>query len=213
MWASASAPASVRFDQPTASHRAEAAGPPDIDNRPSYVAWAVAWFIGFGAFAIGGGDDPIIGMPVIVPALLLAVGIVAGIAISIYCVARAVRGITGPAAVSGRLFGASWFIGYAALFLYIAGISNFVGGHVVEKIMWPAGAGVVAGLLYLAGGVLHRDYVQYGLGVWLALTSAGGALLGVDGLHWALATVGAGGYAAAALLEHRHRSAAPAHRR
>ena len=37
------------------------AGPPAVDNRPAHLAWGLAWFLGYGAFAVGGGGDPVTG--------------------------------------------------------------------------------------------------------------------------------------------------------
>lgn len=59
------------------------------------------------------------------------------------------------------------------------------------------------GLLYLAGGAVARDVVQYALGTWIAVIGTAAVLLDTPGLYVVLAVAGAGGYAVAAALEPR----------
>jgi hypothetical protein len=200
----------------TGSARPDRAGPPArtpvADNRPAYIAWALAWFVGHGAFAVDGGSNPLVDLPSFLPVTLLAAGLVAAMVVTGVVAARNARGAPKQDALPNTLSGAAWGVGFTALFLLNTALGRALGDHQVETLMWPAGSGLVVGLLYLTGGAVQRDVLQYALGAWLALISTAGVFLGTPGLYAVLALAGAGGYAAAAALEPRRRAASPAHR-
>jgi FtsH-binding integral membrane protein len=180
-----------------------------MNNRGVYAAWGVAWLVGYGSYAVSGGADPVLSLPSLVPVAALVTGLLAAFVVTIIATARAARGVTGPAALPGRLLGGAWAIGFTALFLLITALGRTLGDHHVETLMWPAGSALVVGLLYLMGGAVHRDTVQYVLGTYLALVSTAAVFLDTPGLYWVLATAGVGGYAVAAVIEHRrHRAQA-----
>jgi len=82
------------------------------------------------------------------------------------------------------------------------------GGHgkltaELQSTLWPAMSGFLVGVLYLGEGATRRNVLHYGLGTWLALTSAAALLLGIPNLFWVLAIAGGGGFAVAAVLESR----------
>ncbi|MFG2779490.1 hypothetical protein ACGFY7_16775 [Streptomyces prunicolor] len=68
---------------------------------------------------------------------------------------------------------------------------------------WRESSGLVVGLLYLAGGAVYRDRLQYLLGTWLALTSSAALFVHGAPLYWVLALAGGGSYLVAAALEPR----------
>lgn len=196
-------------DTPAATRREPQPATPPMNNRSVYAAWGLAWLFGYGTYAVSAGTDPMLPLPSIVPVAMLSAGLLAAFVVTIVATARASHGVTGPAAVAGRLLGAAWAIGFTALFLLITALGRTLGDHHVATLMWPAGSALVVGLLYLMGGAVNRDNVQYALGTYLALTSTAAVFLNTPGLYWILATAGVGGNAAAAALEHRrHRAQA-----
>ena len=126
------------------------------------------------------------------------------------CTAKAHRGARGHEAVIDKMLAASWLVGFGALFLIITALSTALQEQLVHTLLWPSGSGLVIGLLYLAGGVARRDGLQYGLGVWLAVTSSAALFLQGANVYWALALAGGGAYLVAAALELRHTGAAAA---
>ncbi len=191
-----------------------AAGPgapgPVMDNRPVYLAWGAAWAVGYGAMALDGGPSPVVDLPGFLPSALLAAGLLGAAVVTGVATARAQRGATGAARTTGTMIGTAWAIGFTALFLLITGVSSVLGDGHAQSVLWPVGSALVVGLLYLAGGVVNRDGLQYALGTWIALVGTAATFLDTPGLHAVLATAGAGGYAVAAALEPR-RIAAVAH--
>ena len=174
-----------------------------MSNRPSYVSFGLALLIGYGAFALAHGDDPILPMPSAVPAALLLGGLLTAVTITGVATAKARRAHD---AVIGNMLAAAWFVGFGALFLVITALSEALQDQRVHTLLRPAGSGLVIGLIYLAGGIAHRDVLQYGLGVWLAVTSPAALFLQGANVYWALALAGGGAYLVAATLEPRRSS-------
>jgi hypothetical protein len=77
-------------------------------------------------------------------------------------------------------------------------------------VLWSAGSGLVVGILYLVGGALWQDRVQYGLGAWILAASAAGALAGSPAVYLVMSLAGGGGFLlAAAWFAVRARSEGP----
>ncbi|MBB5162975.1 hypothetical protein [Mycobacterium sp. AZCC_0083] len=98
-------------------------------------------------------------------------------------------------------FGLALLVGFGALFLVITALSEALQDQQVPALLWPTGSGLVIGLVYLAGGIAHRDVLQYGLGGWLAVTSPAALFLEGANVYWALALAGGVAYLVAAVLE------------
>ncbi|WP_328726665.1 ABC transporter permease [Streptomyces sp. NBC_00259] len=175
----------------------------EVDNRDAYVSFGLAYLLGHGAAAVSQGDNPILGLPGWLPITLLGIGLATGITQATVAALRAQRGATGPDILTGKLLGAAWVAAFTALFLAITGLTSALGMPELQSILWPAGSGLVVGLLYLAEGAARRNLLHYSLGVWLALTSTAALFLGTPGLYWVLAVAGGGAYALAAVLERR----------
>ena len=174
-----------------------------LNNRPSYVSFGLAWLFGYGVFALAYGDHPSLSIPSAVPAVLLVGGLLTAVTITGVVTAKAQRGARGHEALVGNLLAASWLVGFGALFLIITALSTALQEQHVHTLLWPSGSGLVVGLLYLAGGVAHRDVLQYALGAWLAVISSAALFLEGANLYWALALAGGGAYLVAAALEPR----------
>ncbi|WP_067533580.1 ABC transporter permease [Nocardia crassostreae] len=184
-----------------------------LDNRLSYLGFGAAWLVGHGATALANGENPLVAMPSALPSALLVGGMLVAMIVTGVVSARAQRGATGSDAVVGNLLAASWAVGFGALFIVITALSSALNNPAVESLLWPAGSGLVVGLLYLAGGSAYRDVQQYALGSRLALISAAALFLGGVSAYWLLALAGGGAYLLAAALEPRRRAAVLAERR
>ncbi|MBF6269144.1 ABC transporter permease [Nocardia farcinica] len=179
-----------------------------LDNRPSYLGFGAAWLLGHGAYALSHGSDPVLRLPAAVPSILLITGLVAALIVTSVVSMRAQRTATGSEAVVGKLLAASWLVGFGALFFVITAVSSVLPHGDLTTLLWPAGSGLIVGLLYLAGGAAYRDVLQYTLGAWLALTSTAALLLDGASPYWVLAVAGGGSYLLAAALEPRRRATA-----
>ncbi|MFI1650372.1 ABC transporter permease [Streptomyces avidinii] len=177
--------------------------PREVDNRAAYVSFGLAYVLGHGAAAATHGAAPLLDLPGWLPLALLGLGLVAGIALATLAALRAQHGATAPEVLSGKLLGAAWITAFTALFLAITGLTSVLDHPELQSVLWPAGSGLVVGLLYLAEGAVRRNVLHYSLGVWLAITSTAALALAAPAFYWVLAIGGGGAYALAAALEHR----------
>ncbi|MEU0795264.1 ABC transporter permease [Amycolatopsis sp. NPDC005961] len=169
-----------------------------VDSRPAYLSFGLAYVLGHGASAL---DRSGAGLPSWLPTTLLALGLAAGTLFSVLAVARSQRGAGKPELLAGKLLGLSWAGGFAALFLAITALTSTSDNPELATVLWPAGSGLVVGLLYLGEGAVRRNVLHYCLGTWLALVSAAALFFGTPGVFWVLAVAGGGGYAVAAHFE------------
>lgn len=177
--------------------------PGEVDSRATYVSFAAAYLLGHGAAAVSKGPDPLVVMPGWAPLAVLGAGLVVGSVNAGIAATRAQRGAHAHDARSGQLLGLAWISAFAGVFLAITGLSASLDMPQLQDILWPTVAGFVVGLLYLGEGAARRNLLHYGLGTWLALTSAAALFLGVPGQFWVLTIAGGGGFAVAAVLERR----------
>ncbi|RII20851.1 hypothetical protein DSC45_01875 [Streptomyces sp. YIM 130001] len=182
--------------------------PGEVDNRATYISFGLAYVLGHGSAAVSAGDAPLLDLPGWLPPALLGAGLALGTVRATLAALRAQRTATDPRDVlSGKLLGAAWITGFAALFLAITGLTSALGDPDLQAMLWPTGSGLIVGLLYVAEGAQRRNLLHYGLGTWLALTSTGALLAGSTGLYWVLTLAGGGAYAVATRLERRRLAA------
>lgn len=200
------APATSTTAQLLPSPSGQRAAAPVADNRPSYLAWGLAYLVGYTTHALAAGPTPMLPLPAFVPVLVLSLCLLTATTVTTVNVVRAQRGVTGPAAVPGKMFAGAWVTGFGALVLLITALGRDLDTSRLSMLMFPAGSALVVGLLYLMGGALDRDLLQYTLGTTLALVGTAAVFLGLSGLYWVLALVVAGLYLTAAALEPRRRA-------
>ncbi|MFI1281029.1 ABC transporter permease [Streptomyces sp. NPDC020858] len=175
----------------------------EVDNRAAYAGFGLAYVLGHGAAAASHGDTPLLDLPDWLPMTLLGTGLAAGIVQATLAALRAQRGAPAPDVLAGKLLGAAWIAAFTALGLAITGLTSVLDAPELQSVLWPAGSGLIVGLLYLAEGAVRRNVLHYGLGVWLALTSAAALSFDAPGPYWVLAVAGGGAYSLATALERR----------
>ncbi|MGW6571841.1 ABC transporter permease [Streptomyces sp. NPDC054945] len=188
---------------PPVVHAHPTGRPREVDNRAAYLSFGLAYVLGHGAAAVSQGDRPLLDLPGWLPMTLLGGGLVIGIVLTTMAALRAQLGASPAQILSGRLLGAAWIAGFTALFLAITGLTSVLGQPELRSVLWPAGSGLIVGLLYLAEGAVRRNLLHYGLGIWLALTSTAALWFATPGLYRVLAVAGGGAYFLAAALEQR----------
>jgi hypothetical protein len=179
----------------------------EVDSRAAYTGFGLAYVLGHGASAVSLGPDPMVALPPWLPTTLLGAGLAAGTVFAVLAGNRAQRGAGRHDVLSAKLLGLSWISAFAALFLAITGLAAELGRPDLPTMLWPTWSGFLVGVLYLGEGAARRNVLHYGLGTWLALTSAAALFLGVPSLFWVLAVAGGGGFGVAAVLERRRLAA------
>ncbi|WP_194832990.1 ABC transporter permease [Nocardia sp. XZ_19_369] len=177
----------------------------DVDNRATYISFGLAYILGHGAAALSRGDSPLVALPGWLPMTLLGLGFATGTVCATRAALHAQRGADKAEVLGGKLLGLSWGVGFGALILAITGLSSTLAVPELQTFLWPAGSGLVVGLLYLGEGAARRNVLHYGLGGWLALISTAALFFSVPGFFGILAVAGGGGYAVATVLEFRRR--------
>ncbi|MEW2501188.1 hypothetical protein AB0878_11950 [Amycolatopsis sp. NPDC047767] len=163
--------------------------------------WAFTWLVGWGLVYLSDDSHARPLMPGWVAAIVVGVLFVAAIAYSAYYGGRISRGIRGPSRRTGAMYGWSWMISFAALSLINISIMNkgALDPHTIS-LLWSGSSLLLTGMLYLAGGMLWQDKLQYGFGVWIIVSGGASVLVGVPGNFLVLCLAGGGGFLVAALV-------------
>jgi hypothetical protein len=176
------------------SRTADALGP---DPRLVYGSWGAAWLVGFlllWSAARGGPLDLGLGQA----GVLFGACLLGALLATVVHIGRRTAGVRGVSSRVGAMYGWAWLLAFACLTAVMTGA--YRGGTPDETIglLWSALSGLVVGTLYLAGGALWQDRVQYGLGLWILVASAAGSLAGYPGVYLTMAVCGGGGFLLAA---------------
>jgi len=174
-------------------HRTAQALEPDA--RILYGVWGGAWLIGFLLLWGTVGGRPV---PPLVGGLVFFLLLLTGVVVTIVHTTRRVSGVVGVSRRVGAMYGWSWTLGFAALTAVMAGAARAGADPELLALLWPVLSGLVVGLLYLGAGALWQDRIQYGLGLWVLVSSAAGALAGFPAVYLVMALAGGGGFLLAA---------------
>lgn len=168
---------------------------------PYYLPWGIAWLLSFGLLFLRYGPEGqvLLPMPGSLPFVVLAVTCVAAAGITAGLGARSARHIAGQSRTIGMMYGFSWPIAYAWMGVLFGRVSDHLPPE-ESRLLWPAGAIGVAGILYLAGGTIWQDRAMYGLGLWITLTNIVGVVVGPGWHSLVAALAGGGGLILAGLL-------------
>ena len=172
------------------------------------ASWGGAWMLGFGAFYLASPGARWHVLPLWAAAVVLVTLSAAAVAVVISQMARRGRGVQGPSRTVGARYAWSWPLAFAGVFALNIGLSQHGLPASLAPLLWPGSSAVVAGVLYLAGGALFTDRVQYGLGAWMLAVGAGSVQAGWPANFAVLALAGGGGFLAAAafILARGHRA-------
>ncbi len=186
-----------------AEQRARVRERTDVDARLIFGAWSVAWFAGFGVMGLestGTVDLPREAAAATFGVLLLAAGVVTAVHIGVRS-----AGVRGTSSLQGAMYGWAWALGFAGITtLGFTLAREGVDGEVMGTVMTIASTTLVAGL-YMAGGAVWADRVQFSLGAWVGLTTIVAAVIGYPTMHLVMAVAGGGGMLVAALVDHLRR--------
>lgn len=164
-----------------------------VNSAPIFAVWGVTFLVGWGACYLAAPGGPrVLAVAAAVP--IVVVLYVVAIAVPIVLGARAGRGVRGPSRLTGAMYGWAWTLGFLALAAINTGLIRQGLAPATISMLWTGTAQLVFGMMYLAGGMLWRDLVQYALGVWMLIVAAGGVFAGMPGDFLVLALAGGGGF-------------------
>jgi hypothetical protein len=158
--------------------------------------WGIAWLIGFGAAYLSYGASPAV--PPWLAVIVLVVVNLGAAALSYSQSIRHGRGIEGPSHEVMSMYMWSWPLAMTGVFAADTGLALHGLPVRLDALLWTGTGACTVGVLYLAGGMLFRDRLHYGLGVWMLMTGAASVFAGAPGNFAVLALAGGGGFLAAA---------------
>jgi hypothetical protein len=171
-----------------------------------YGIWGVVWLIiGVGFYLLRSGT---LLVPSWLPGTALAVLLVTASVFSWVLAARGGRGVRGASDTQGAMYGLSWLISMIGMGFVIWGLARLGLADDIQAVLHPAAFVLLAGVLYLAGGALWHDRLQYGLGGWIILVAVASVHAGLPANYLVLGFGGGGGLLAVAGLFLRRRSGA-----
>jgi hypothetical protein len=179
------------------SERIRAARALDPDPRLIYGSWGTAWVVGFLLLWSAVRDGPL-DLPLGLAGALFAACLLGAAAVTVVHIGRRSAGIRGVSSRVGAMYGWAWFLAFACLTVVMTGAERAGLPDATLGLLWSTLSGLVVGTLYLAGGALWQDAVQYGLGLWILVASAAGSLAGYPGAYLTMAVGGGGGLLLAA---------------
>ncbi|GAA3446115.1 transporter [Planomonospora venezuelensis] len=175
------------------------------DPVPHYLAWGVAWFVGFGVLFLHHGlsGTPYAPVPLGV-ALALLFGLMAMAmlisAMTMWQLRSPVRGVSQE---RGMMYGFAWGFGFFAMWMIAVRFGQLLPGS-ERNLLWASLSMMVVAVLYMAGGAIWLVRPMFVLGAGLAVLNAVGTAAG-PGWHALLMSVGAGGGSVVAGLVLRRR--------
>jgi hypothetical protein len=167
------------------------------DPRLIYGSWGAAWAVGYLLMWSAARDAPL-DLPLGVAGALFAACLTSAVVATIVHVVRRSAGIRGVSSRMGAMYGWAWFLAFACLTVVMTGVDRAGVADETIGLLWSVLSGLLVGTLYLAGGALWQDRIQYGLGLWVLVASAVGSLAGYPGVYLAMAVCGGGGFLVAA---------------
>ncbi|MGH3425556.1 MAG: hypothetical protein ACRDO8_12535 [Nocardioidaceae bacterium] len=165
-----------------------------VDEGLLFGVWGVAWLVGYGATYLSvRGQDPYTG-PAAWAYAVMAAGFGLAVVVTTVVVTRATRGVLGASATTGMLYGLSWPVAFATLFLLEGALARAGAPDEVLGLVGAGGPALVVGVIYLVGSAIWRSVTMFALGVWLCLAMVVGSYLGVVALPAIMAVAGGAGF-------------------
>lgn len=165
---------------------------------PTYLAWGLAWVLGFGALWLSVcGQHPYSG-PTGPAFTVLGVLDAAAVVVTVRTIMTATRGVRGVSETQGIIFGLSWPVGIILAFALVGALATHGASDAVSGIAGGAAAPMVVSIIYVVGSAIWLNRSMLVLGIWLGLITAVGAFLGPVELVLLEAVAGGGGFLVAA---------------
>jgi len=172
-----------------------------------YVAWALVYFIGYGAIWLSVRGQHPYHAPA--PEAILGVFLLAGVALAVTAavVNRAASGVGGASDMRRRITYLTLAVGYVGVLVLEAAIDHAGASQRALGVYGAAAPILLMGLVFAAASAARMDWRVFGLGAWLIAAAALSGFAGPAGVWGVLAlAVGGGFFALAAIAMRQIRS-------
>ena len=176
-------------------------------SRGAYLAWGVAWLIGFGALWFSGRATS--GTPSVWAFIVFFAFLVGAWVVSAIVGIRAGRSTQGTSSLSGAIYGWAWFLSFAAgLFMVTWFCKTYDIAPAMYGVLYIAVSALIVGALYIAGAAIWQNRSMLVIGTWMLALCVIGVVAGVPTGYLVMALAGGGGMVVAFAEEtwriHRH---------
>ncbi|WP_326821930.1 hypothetical protein [Streptosporangium sp. NBC_01756] len=176
------------------------------DPVPHYLAWGLAWLVGFGAFFLRQGlsGTPYVPVPDGVAMALLFGSMSLAMLVSSLTMWQLRSPVRGASQARGAMYGFAWFFGFFTMWVIALRFTPLLAPAEVS-LLWASLSMMVVAVLYMAGGAIWLVRPMFVFGAGLAVLNGVGTAAG-PGWHSLLMAVGAGGGSVVAGLMLRRRA-------
>ena len=182
-----------------AEQRAKVEAAVDVDGRILFGAWGVAWLVGYGLLWLVNSGR--LTMPdqaafLVFTALLWLAG-----AVTAWHLAVKSTGVRGASARQGAMYGWAWFLSFGVVFALGVALDRAGATGEVMNLAMTVASLLVVGALYMAGGAIWEERIQWALGAWICVSTIAAALVGSPHMYLVMCIAGGGGMLVAAGVE------------
>ncbi|PHP52258.1 hypothetical protein [Actinomyces ruminis] len=168
----------------------------EVHSAPFYIAWGLAWLIGYGTCGLAVGPDYALEPS----ALLVFLSCLAAAAVftCVYIVRRS-HGLRGRTSWIGTMYGLAWAGGMTLSFTTSARLGAFFNdldtaqAANMGSIMANALPCLVVGVLFLAGAAIWEETSMAVTGGWILAVTMAATIVGGNALWAIMALAGGGG--------------------
>jgi uncharacterized membrane protein (DUF485 family) len=176
-------------------------------SRALYLAWGLAWLLGYGALWLGSAAD---GGPATWATTVFSACIVAAILVSVYLASAIRRQTSGAGGAGSAWYGVSWGLSFTVALIMLSWVGRTY--HLspeANNVLVVSVSALVVGAIYTASAAMLCDRTLFLIGVWMLVLCLVGTLLGLPRGFLAMGLAGGGGMLVALAWESwrlRHRS-------
>ena len=174
-----------------AEQRAKVVAAMDVDGRVLFGAWGVAWPLGFGLLWLGETGRVTMSAQVALGGFfgLLA----AAMGVTAWHLAVKGRGLRGASARQGAMYGWSWSLSFGVVGALAYALARAGASEEVTGVAMMITSLLVVGALYMAGGAMWEEQIQWALGAWICVATIAAAIVGLPHMYLVMAVGGGGG--------------------
>ncbi|MBB5924198.1 hypothetical protein FHR81_005275 [Actinoalloteichus hoggarensis] len=157
------------------------------------LSFGAAWLLGYAVLFLTIRPEPL--LPIGQGPALSIYFVLLGLAsvCTWFVVARSSRGLRGASQQSAAMYGISWMVGMVGIAAVLAAVMPLGVSPGAADLLWSAAPGLMAGMLLLSGGAVFSDIWQYGLGLWIVVSTAASAFAGIPHHYLVMSLAGGGG--------------------
>jgi hypothetical protein len=173
-----------------------------------FGAWGLAWLAGYLVLFLSWTPER--GLPAGWAFAVFGILLIAAMVFTGVHIGRRAAGVRGTSSAAGAMYGWSWVVCFAVVFLILTGVARAGVSDEAMAVLSNSIACLVVAALYMACGALWLQWRMFALGVWIGLVGGAAAVLGPPSGYLLMAVAGGGGFLLAAagdvLIERRRRS-------